>query len=188
MRNWILTFLTFVAAAAAAAAEDGTPAIIKGFGETTWGQSKQEVSALITPMPAEKVPGERHVPPGHEELVAAGKKPIDLVVYRFFHDKLVGVEVYIPLPAGADQGMAVAAIGRVVKAKYYNTEASEALEASNIRIVVSRATTGGKKSHNWATVQYWNRGLQDKVKGQEHYRRQKEADEAVKKMGLDRLL
>jgi hypothetical protein len=158
------------------------PSIIQGFGKTKWGQTTQEVAALVTPSSGPPLPRG----PGCTVLMAAGEGPFDQVEYSFRGDRLVGVYVHIPAPAGVALDDAYWAIDRILDAKYRDetkTEAFQAIKDSGITIASQR---GGPRSG--ITVIYFNRRLDREIVAQEQERLRQQASEALKQMGLDRLL
>jgi hypothetical protein len=170
------------------------PSIIQGFGKTKWGQTRQEVAALVTPSSTKPNTVDRSRVPN---IVAAGDGPIDRVDYCFSHDRLVGVVVHIPLPADLDAGAATERVRETIDAKYHDKsrpEAFEALRTSGIDIwaCASRSSPAGGTE---ICVTYWHTKLASDVS--EHERAQRQADageaskrtkEAIERMRLDRLL
>ena len=162
MKTLTVTIAALMAWGTAMAAE--APSIIQGFGKTKWGQTKEEVTALVTLSPV-KPPADKR---GGPDIVAVGDGPIDRVAYYFTHDRLVWVDAYIALPAGVEPSMARAAIQEVIDAKYGDRDSVKALSASDITIRTEQDPQQGGKG---VCVRYRNNMLEREIERQELDRR-----------------
>ena len=120
------------------------PALVKGYGETQWGQSLEEVAAVVA--------GEEEAEPG------AGRSEIEMIryvstegkadrtAYSFINDMLYEVTAYFRLPdapEGSTDTFGYKMVQKMIAEKYYkNEETRTALQAAQIRMQAAMAGDG----------------------------------------------
>ena len=120
------------------------PVLIEGYGETKWGQSLEEVAAVVA--------GEEEAEPGANRskiemtryVSTEGKA--DRTAYSFINDMLYEVTAYFRLPdapEGSTDGFGYKMVQEMIAEKYYKDEATRtALQAAKIRVQAAMAGDG----------------------------------------------
>ena len=166
--------------------------ILGGYGKTKWGQSKEEVAALVELL----APGEQSTP---DRLTAKGEAPFDKEVYLFLHNKLVDVSVHIPIPKNLSFGPAVERIKEIIGNKYKRGENSsrrhtvkyKRREPSRLRHTVYNGIVirvYWLEEDRAIVVQYFNSKLWNELERQKKKQQDEEVYQVINDMGLEDLL
>ena len=167
--------LTGLAAMAAEDAPDAEPQIVKGYGDTEWGQSPEEVLA--------KVPGLEKIRKDPDRVVCmgTGEAPITSTRYQFFADRLCQVAITYKLPGAPEKGpdqMGLELISEMIAEKYEKDEETKiALQRKGIAIVALVGPEGT------VMVIYENRALRMQIEREREEARQKRLKEEREKSG-----
>ncbi len=161
------------------AQDAAAPSILKGYGETEWGQSIEEVRA--------KVPGLAEIRNSGLSVLykAEGEAPIVQVVYRFFADNLCHVVVSYKLqdaPAADQDETGLTLIKEMLQKKYF--------QDAEVRSQLGQATITIRAFHGrdgQVNVSYENRKIRVQAEEKIEQERQRRIEEARKVSGDQRM-
>ena len=173
----VVTVVTFVLIGHAQDA--AAPSVLKGYGETEWGQSIEEVQAKVPDLTELR----------NSELYALykaeGEAPIVQVAYRFFADQLCHVMVSYKLqgvPAEGQDETGLTLIKEMLQKKYYQDDAvRRKLGQASISISAFHGRDGQ------INVSYENREIRVQAEEKIEQERQRRIEEARKTSGDQRL-
>ena len=138
MPKKLLIFVTTLVLVQIVAAAE--PAILSGYGKTEWGQSLEEVQAIL---PDGVVDGDATL---EAQYVVEGDGAVVKTTYNFIGGELFAVYVAFELPSrpetGPDKEGAMVLRAKIEK-KYYSTEESRPLlRAAGVQVNVNPVSTG----------------------------------------------
>ena len=120
------------------------PALVKGYGETQWGQSLEEVAAVVDGKKDEKPGASRQGIEMSRYVSTEGKA--DSTEYHFINDMLYEVTAYFRLPdapEGSTDAFGYKMVQKMIAEKYYKDEETRtALQAAQIRMQAAMAGDG----------------------------------------------
>jgi hypothetical protein len=117
----ILSLMCFTVFTSTGYSTDAAPAIVSGYGETTWGQSLAEVQK-IWPGGKAEVRGEMSTT--YEVAAAADDRPVTKRIVHFVDNQLSGITVVYELPRRPAKGPdeeGVTHIEAIIAKKYHST-------------------------------------------------------------------
>ena len=173
----LVTVVTFVLIGHAQDA--AAPSVLKGYGETEWGQSIEEVQAKVPDLVELRKSGLFAL------YKAEGEAPIVQVVYRFFADHLCHVMASYKLgdaPANGQDETGLTLIKEMIQKKYYQDDAARGqLSQASISINAFHGKDGQ------VNVFYENREIRVQAEEEAEQERQRRIEEARKTSGDQRL-
>jgi len=120
------------------------PALVKGYGETQWGQSLEEVAAVVDGKKGENLGASRQGIEMSRYVSTEGKA--DSTAYSFINDMLYEVTAYFRLPdapEGSTDAFGYKMVQQMIAEKYYKDEETRtALQAAQIRMQAAMAGDG----------------------------------------------
>jgi hypothetical protein len=120
------------------------PALVKGYGETQWGQSLEEVAAVVDGKKGENLGASRQGIEMSRYVSTEGKA--DSTEYRFINDMLFDVTAYFRLadaPEDSTDNIGYGVVQEMIAEKYYKDEATRtALQAAQIRVQAAMTPDG----------------------------------------------
>ncbi len=120
------------------------PALVKGYGETQWGQSLEEVAAVVDGKKDEKPGASRQGIEMSRYVSTEGKA--DSTEYHFINDMLFEVSAYFRLadaPEDSTDNIGHRVVQEMIGAKYYQDETTRtALQAAQITVQAAMTPDG----------------------------------------------
>lgn len=120
------------------------PALVKGYGETQWGQSLEEVAAVVDGKKDEKPGASRQGIEMSRYVSTEGKA--DSTEYHFINDMLFEVTAYFRLadaPEDSIDNIGHRIVQKMIAAKYFQDETTRtALQAARITVQAAMAPDG----------------------------------------------
>ena len=175
-RNFLLAILfALTLVVTTNAQDDGTsPAICKGYGKSTWGESPDDTAVNVTDLTLQRATG-------NFELYQSEAGPAVKTIYQYVNKQLYYITAEYKLPEAPEQGVdeaGVEILKDMVKKKYHDdpANANALLEAKILIHVLPR-------QNGRVGVIYENRGVRMEAEKAAEEARQKRIEEARKSSG-----
>jgi len=172
-RNLLIAMLFALTLVVTSNAQDGGdgPAILKGYGKSTWGESPDDTAVNVTDLTL-------HRETGHFALHKSEDGPAKKTTYQYYNKHLYYIISEYKLPEAPEKGVdeaGVAILKDMVKKKYYDhPENASALQKATIFIHVVPGQSGR------VNVIYENRSIRIEAEKSLEEARQKRLEEARK--------